>query len=124
MAESLPGALGINIAVFAGYKIAGVWGGFLAMSGLVLPSLVIITILIKLIDKFACKQILQTLLIPVQPVVLALIADAAFQIGLVGISSLLPLSIFLGILSLMFFYRASPVFYIVLSGFLGIAFAL
>ncbi len=124
IAESLPGALGINIAVFTGFKIAGVLGSILAAIALILPSFGIIFLLIKLIDKFNCRAILNILLIPVQPVVLALITYAAYQIGLTDMDSLSVLGIFSAILALMFCFKASPIFYIFISGVLGVLFGL
>lgn len=124
ISESTPGPLGVNMATFAGYQTAGVLGGIVATLGLVTPSLIIVLCLIKLVQKFSCNEALNTLLKLVQPAVLALILNAAVQIGLIGINSLLPFFIFTFIFILMFCYKASPVFYIILSALLGIIFEL
>ena len=56
ISESTPGAIGINMATFAGYKTAGIVGGVCATLGLAAPSIIIILIvahfLIKLINYF------------------------------------------------------------------------
>ena len=45
ISESTPGPISINAATFIGYKICGFWGAFFSTFGLVLPSVVIISLL-------------------------------------------------------------------------------
>ena len=52
VAESTPGVLAVNTATFVGYKIAGVLGAALATIGVVLPSMIIITIISLFFDEF------------------------------------------------------------------------
>ena len=52
IAESTPGVLAVNTATFVGYKIAGVAGSALATIGVVLPSLIIISIVSLFFDEF------------------------------------------------------------------------
>ena len=53
VSESTPGALGINMATYAGYITAGVPGGIVATLGIVFPSLIIITALAGVINSFS-----------------------------------------------------------------------
>ena len=39
IAESTPGAIGVNMATYAGYTTAGIFGGIIATLGLVMPSI-------------------------------------------------------------------------------------
>ncbi len=50
IAESTPGVIAVNSATFVGFKIAGFWGSVAATFGVVLPSLVVITVLSQFID--------------------------------------------------------------------------
>ncbi len=52
ISESTPGPIGINIATYAGYKIAGPLGSVVCTFSLVLPSFLIILLLAKVLDKF------------------------------------------------------------------------
>ena len=42
LAQSLPGAIAINSAIFLGYRLAGVLGAIVAAIGVVLPSLLVV----------------------------------------------------------------------------------
>ena len=52
VSESTPGAIGINMSTYAGFKTAGVLGGILATLALAFPSVVIILIIAKFLNKF------------------------------------------------------------------------
>lgn len=42
IASSTPGPIAVNVATFAGYRIAGIFGAFLATSGAVIPAFFVI----------------------------------------------------------------------------------
>ena len=52
IAESTPGAIAINTATYVGYKTGGVLGSIFATLGVVLPSLIIISIIYVFFDLF------------------------------------------------------------------------
>ena len=52
VAESTPGPLAINTATFVGYKVGGVLGSCAATAGVVLPSLIIISIIAMYLENF------------------------------------------------------------------------
>ena len=52
IAESTPGAIAINTATYVGYKTAGVLGSLFATLGVVLPSVIIISIVYLFFDLF------------------------------------------------------------------------
>jgi len=52
IAESTPGPIAINSATFVGYKVAGFWGSFFATLGVVLPSIVFITLIALFFENF------------------------------------------------------------------------
>ena len=53
VAQSSPGAVAINSAVFIGYKLAGIPGSFSALLGVVLPSFLIILLVAVFFAQFA-----------------------------------------------------------------------
>ena len=52
ISESTPGAIGINMSTYAGFKTAGYPGGVLATVALATPSLIIILIISGFLQKF------------------------------------------------------------------------
>lgn len=56
VAESTPGPIAINMATFVGYKQKGLRGSLAATAGVVLPSLVLISILSRFLDVFMANR--------------------------------------------------------------------
>lgn len=52
ISESTPGPLGINMATYVGFHVAGAAGSVLAPIGLITPSIVVIIIISKILIKF------------------------------------------------------------------------
>ncbi|MCR5612169.1 chromate transporter [Treponema sp.] len=49
--QSTPGIIAVNVATFCGHKLAGITGGVVATLGIVMPSVIIISVLSFLIDS-------------------------------------------------------------------------
>lgn len=80
VSESTPGAIGINMATFAGIKASGVLGGVVATISLVIPSLIIILIIAKLIDKYRKNKFTGAILNTLKPVSIGFIVAAIIPI--------------------------------------------
>lgn len=76
IAESTPGAIGVNMATYAGYTTAGVLGGIVATVGLVTPSIIVILIIAKLLSQFAQNKMVKSAFFGLRPASLAMIAAA------------------------------------------------
>ena len=76
VAESTPGPIGINMATFAGYRIAGVFGAVCATLAIVLPSYIIICIVSKILTKFASNKYVTGAFCGIRPAVPGLILAA------------------------------------------------
>ena len=59
VSESTPGPMGVNMATYVGFHIKGILGGLAAPLSLVLPSVIIIVIISKILDKFKSSSIVQ-----------------------------------------------------------------
>lgn len=81
IAEMTPGPIAINTATFVGFKMAGPLGSVIATIGVVVPSFIIVMILAKLVTRFSQSPYLQTALGGIRPVVVGLIASAAWSFG-------------------------------------------
>ncbi len=50
--RSIPGIMISNVAMLFGYRVAGLWGGFACVLGMVLPPLLILTLITFFYDAF------------------------------------------------------------------------
>ena len=78
IAESTPGPIAINSATFVGYRVCGFWGAFLATSGVVLPSFVIISIISFILNEFKNIKAVNYAFQGIRAGVLALILKALY----------------------------------------------
>ena len=85
VSQSLPGAIAVNSATFVGYQIGGIPGALSALLGIVLPTFCIIMLLATLLGSFQNNLHVQAALQGIRPVVVALIASAAYKMSKVSI---------------------------------------
>ena len=81
ISESTPGAIGINMSTYAGFKTAGVIGGLVASLGLALPSLIIIILIAKLLNKFDENKYVQRAFYGLRPASIAMITAAGLNVA-------------------------------------------
>ena len=86
MSESTPGPIGINMATYVGYNVAGILGGIVATMGEVVPAIVIVTIVSKSLERFRGSKLVDNAFYGLRPAVTGLIAAAG--IGVVKTSML------------------------------------
>lgn len=80
ISESTPGPIGVNMATYVGYYTNGIVGGIIATLGLIFPSLVIIIIISKMLEKVKDNPTIKNLFYGIRPVALALILSAGLDI--------------------------------------------
>ncbi|HBK86907.1 MAG TPA: chromate transporter [Firmicutes bacterium] len=122
IAEMTPGPIAINTATFVGFKMAGPLGSVIATIGVVVPSFIIVMILAKLVTRFSESPYLQAALGGIRPVVVGLIASAAWSFGaktLVDLKSWILAGVMLLALVKT---KISPILLIVASFVIGILF--
>ena len=71
--ESTPGPIGVNMATYVGYSSFGILGGLLATLFLVLPSLIVIMIVARAMDKYQKNPLVQNMFAFMRPAVAGLI---------------------------------------------------
>lgn len=76
ISEMTPGAIAVNSATFVGYRVSGVLGGILGTLGVVLPSLIIITVLSFFVHYLEEVAWLAAAFKGIQAVVVVLIVNA------------------------------------------------
>lgn len=80
ISESTPGPIGINMATYAGISAGGIPGGIIATVGLITPSIIIILMIAKALQKFRDSVLVQQAFYGLRPAATGLIAAAGFQI--------------------------------------------
>lgn len=89
ISESTPGAIGINMATYSGYTVmhnltgnfwAALGGGILATVSLALPSIVVILIVARILDKFRKNRFVKGAFYVLRPASTALIASAGLSV--------------------------------------------
>ncbi len=132
VSQSTPGPLGLNMATFAGYQAGGLWGGIDATLGLVLPSIIVITLIAKFMKDFSERTIVKSAFYGIRPAVTAVIAVAViglFQMALItGNTSQYPVAVGPLVLSILIFgllqikrlRNMHPVFWFIGAAAIGI----
>ena len=78
--ESTPGPIGVNMATYVGFSSFGIIGGILATLSLVLPSLVIIMIIARAMERYQKSPLVQNMFAYMRPAVAGLIAAAGYSV--------------------------------------------
>ncbi|MDO4418002.1 MAG: chromate transporter [Eubacteriales bacterium] len=85
ISESTPGAIGINMSTYAGFKTAGYPGGVIATLALATPSLIIILIISGFLQKFKDSRHVQHALYGLRPASIAMITAAGLNVAKVAL---------------------------------------
>lgn len=78
ISESTPGPIGINMATYAGYTAAGVFGGVIASFAVMITGLVFMMIIGRSLERFKGSMWLVKVFYGLRPTIAALIAFAAY----------------------------------------------
>ena len=85
VSESTPGPIGINMSTYAGFKVAGVIGGVLASVSLALPSVIIILIIARFLNKFRENPLVEGAFYGLRPASIAMITAAGLNVAKVAL---------------------------------------
>ena len=121
ISESSPGPIGVNMATYAGFMTSGILGGLVATLGLVLPSLIIIVLIAKILEKYKDSDFFKRLMFAIHPAVIALILNAGTEIGKLVLVNTWAISICILFWGAIHFIKLHPILYIILGGIIGIA---
>jgi chromate transporter len=78
VAQSAPGAVGVNMAAQAGYYGAGVPGAAAAVLGLITPSVIIIALIARAYQAFRTNKTVNAVFTGMRPAATGLLAAAGF----------------------------------------------
>lgn len=122
LAQSAPGIIAVNTAVFVGYKIAG-WRGLLAsVLGAVMPSFCIILLIASCFTRFRDYPAVEAVFKGIRPAVVALIAAPLWKMG--KSAKVTWRTLWMPVLAALLIWRmgVSPVLIIVVAIALGVAY--
>ena len=88
VSESTPGAIGINMSTYAGFKTAGVPGGILATLALAAPSVIVILIIAHFLHKFRGNRLVDGAFYGLRPASIAMITAAGLNVAKVALVNL------------------------------------
>ena len=116
--KSLPGIMITNIALLFGYQMAGVLGGVLAVLGIALPAVVVLSLVTLVYDVIKDNYWVWAALKGVQCAVVPIIGGAAISLGREGLTERMGLLLCLVSLLLCHFTSLSNIL-LILAGVVG-----
>ena len=118
IAQSSPGPVAINTAVFVGYKRCGLKGAFAAALGTVLPSLIIILLIAMFFESIRENAYVEAAFTGMRPAVVALIVGPVVSLSRslswwkIGMAALVAVAIWL--------WGFSPVWVLMIGAVVGV----
>ncbi len=139
VSESTPGAIGINMATYAGFRTAGIPGALVTTLALITPGIIIILIVARVLQRFQNSRYVTYIFNGLKPASVALITAAGLSVmqiaiihyNLIGTTSVLgdlvdiKALILAGVLFVLIhkFRKIHPVVFIGFSALAGIVFS-
>ena len=81
ISESTPGPMGVNCATYVGFETAGILGSITATIGLITPSVIIIILISKILEKFRNNRYVDAAFFGLRAASVALIAEAGISVA-------------------------------------------
>lgn len=122
LAQSAPGPIALNMAVFTGYRVEGFKGAVAAMLGIVIPSFLIILLIAACLADFREYPAIEAAFKGMRPAVVALIA--APIIGFMRGMKWWKIAIAAAIAAAIWMVGISPVLFIILGIVAGVGYGL
>ena len=129
ISESTPGPLGINMSTYVGFLQSGPIGAVVASVGLVVPSIVVIVIMAKFLDKFKDSKIVKDVFYGLRAASCALIGVAGLGVAKLAFLGKTLTDFFWqgAVLAVILFFlmkklKLHPVVFIAISAIIGIVF--
>ncbi|MDR2419055.1 MAG: chromate transporter [Treponema sp.] len=132
VAQSLPGAIGVNLVAYVGFQRVGFVGALVAALGLISPSIVIIIFVARILNAFKANVLVKAVFSGLRPAAGGILLAASF--GAIKLSLYnsefsawyevirwRDLVLFVALFFCIHRFEAHPIFYIAASGVVGIA---
>lgn len=119
-ASGLPGAIIVNLSIFVGDRIAGIFGALASALGAILPAYLAIVVLASIFDLISSSEIIRAIFLGIRPTVIVLIGISLYSI--VKQTKYQGISIVFGIiaLALLAYFNLSAFTVLVIAGVAGL----
>ncbi len=119
-ASGLPGAIIVNLSIFVGDRIAGIFGALASAFGAILPAYLAIVVLASIFDLISSSEIIRAIFLGIRPTVIVLIGISLYSI--IKQTKYQGISIVFGIiaLALLAYFNLSAFTVLVIAGVAGL----
>ncbi len=122
IAQSAPGPVALNTALFVGNKRLGFKGSLFSGAGVIIPSFVAILLIAIVFTQFKENPVIERIFKGIRPAVVALIVTPLFQLGKAAKITWLTIWIPISVALLVWLLHVSPIYIVVCSIALGIGY--
>lgn len=130
VAESTPGPIGVNMSTYVGSTIAGIAGGIVATLSLILPSIIVILIVARILEKFSENKLVKDVFYGLRPAVVGMLFASVlsvFESSLFGGNFLSGVDwryilLFAALVFSVFKFKKHPILFIGIGALVGIIF--
>ncbi len=120
VAQSLPGMIGINACILIGYRLAWIPGALIAVLGLSLPALIIMSILSFFYVQFSQNAYVIAALKGIRVAVIALLVQAVIKLGKQGVKGLFGWIMALAAFAFSVFSNVHLIFILIAGAIIGV----
>lgn len=124
IAQSMPGPISLNTALFVGNKRLGIKGSLFSGAGIILPSFIIILLIAMVFTQFKENPVIERIFKGIRPAVVALIAAPLLSLGKSAGVKLKNLWIPIVVALSIWLLHISPVYVILAAIILGVSYYL
>ena len=139
IAQSSPGAIGVNVSAQTGYLASGVHGAILAPLALVTPAILMIIVIARVLSAFKQNTVVEAVFCGLRPAAAGLIFAAGFGVIALSLYSMeafrqagiwyggirwKEIILFAVLYLLIWKFQKHPIIYVVIAGAAGIALGL
>lgn len=87
ISESTPGPIGINMATYTGFHVAGVPGAIVATLAIITPATILVLIVARFLQRFADSKLVDAAFYGLRPASMGLIMSAGLSVLFVSLLS-------------------------------------
>ncbi len=84
VSESTPGAIGINMSTYAGFKVDGLVGAAVSTISIIIPPIIVILIVSKILQKFKSNEYVKRIFYALRPASTGLVLGAMTDIFIIS----------------------------------------
>ncbi|MDO4800205.1 MAG: chromate transporter [Bacillota bacterium] len=119
VAQTLPGVIAANTATLIGYRKYGLSGAIASLVGVILPSIIVLSVIAALFSMIEQFEIFQRAFLGVRLLVMALLTQSAIKFAKSAIRGPKSILIFVVSFGLLYFGLLQPIVIVALAAILG-----